>query len=145
MELFVCFVDFLYIPEWKPLCRSSSDLIFLAELYAMGERFLAQEFQRAVFYSFIAKMEEYLLEKAELCRLLLVACNGITERSTPTDDPMREYIFWLGASRLSDLHKSDDFRALLQEHRNLAESLRLRAGNGTASKPRNPFTSQGKR
>jgi len=58
---------------------------------------------------------------------------------------MRDYLFWLGASRLSYLQKSDEFRALLQEHRTLAESLCFRAGNGTAIKPRNPFALKGNR
>ena len=115
-DTFSHFVDFLYIPGWKLTCNNSFDLIYLSELYAMGERLTAQDFQDAILCVFIDKIQANPLETGELCRLLRVACCDITERLNPRDDPMRDHIFWLAALRLSKLQQSEEFRQVLCEH-----------------------------
>lgn len=138
-DTFSHFVDFLYIPGWKPTCDNSSDLIYLSGLYAMGERLVAQDFQDAILRVFIDKIRAYSLETGELCRLLTIACRDITECLQPRDDPMRDHIFWLAASRLSNLQHSEEFRQALYEQDELGKQLCLRAGNGTTTMPPDPF------
>jgi len=107
----------------------------------MGERLLAQGFQDSVLRIFIDNITRYTLDSSELCRLLTAACNNITERLYPNDDPMREHIFWLAALELSNLQKSEDFRELLITQVELGRQLSLRAGNGTSIRPSNQFNS----
>jgi hypothetical protein len=136
-DLFSHFIDFLYMSEWKPICKSSSDLTHLPELYAMGERLLAHDFQDSVLRTFIDNVKTYTLETSQLCQLLTTACNDITERQYPKDDPMREHIFWLAASNLTRLQTSQEFQQLLIIQAELGRQLSLRAGNGTSAMPSN--------
>jgi hypothetical protein len=55
--LFYNFVNFLYIPDWKPSCNNGGDLILLSDLYALGEHLVAERFQEVVLRTFIGKYE----------------------------------------------------------------------------------------
>jgi hypothetical protein len=142
-DLFSRFVDFLYMPGWKPTCESGSDLLYLLDLYAMGERFLAREFQGSVLRIFIDNITKYQLENSQLCQLLRAACDTITERQHPKDDAMREHIFWLAAKNLTNLQRSEDFRELLVDRAEIGRHLTMKAGNGTNDKPPDPFDDDG--
>lgn len=135
LGLFAEFIDFLYIPDWKPACESSDDLVYLSEIYAMGERLLADKFQASILRVFHEKLTTWRLETSQFCRLLTVACSSITERPYPNDDPMRQCAFWLAASNMTRLQPSEEFQALLITEIDLGRQLSLRAGNGTNSQP----------
>jgi hypothetical protein len=103
----------------------------------MGERLLAHDFQESILRIFTDNITMYTWEASQLCQLLTAACNKITERRCPRDDPMRENIFWLAASNLTKLQKSDEFQDLLITQVDLGKQLLLRAGNGTSPRPSN--------
>jgi hypothetical protein len=142
-DLFSHFVNFLYMPGWKPNCGSSSDLLYLLDLYAMGERLIAREFQGSVLRIFIDNITKYQLENSQLCQLLKAACDTITERQNPKDDAMREHVFWLAAKNLTNLQGFEDFRQLLIDQVDIGRHLAMRAGNGTSNKPPDPFDADG--
>ena len=127
---FVHFAMFIYDSHqapWKP--PSTLDVCSIAKLYAMGERLIAEDFQKTVLASFIKRREKQQITTVRLCELLSVACNQITARPHPNDDPMRVKIFDLAASRLSDLQKLDNFRQMLDDYDDLAKELCVRARN----------------
>ncbi|KIW00340.1 uncharacterized protein PV09_08053 [Verruconis gallopava] len=118
------FLEFLYIPGWKP----PKDIILLARLYAMGERFSAARFQKVILDQFGAFLKEWAprhIRIGDICALLEIACNDIMEHPYLNDDPIRKYVFWLAAARLSELHKSNDFQWLLCDNDELAKELCL--------------------
>lgn len=135
-ENFAHFVDFLYKPNWEP---NDDSRIQLAELYALGERLVAQTFQDIILRAFRKNLQHFPLTSVQLCQLAGVACGKITERFHPRDDPMRDVIFWLVSRRISELQKAEEFRQVLVEHGELGTQLILRAGNGTEQMPEDPF------
>lgn len=132
---FAHFVDFLYKPNWQP---SDASKIQLAELYALGERLVAQEFQNIILRAFREDLLLQPMTSPQLCQLAGVACGQITERFHPRDDPMRDVIFWLVSRRVLQVQKTDEFRQALMEHGELGTQLILRAGNGTEQMPEDP-------
>lgn len=135
-EHFSQFVDFLYKPNWEP---TDASRIQLAELYALGERLVAQKFQDITLRAFREGLQHFSMTSAELCQLSGVACGKITERFHPRDDPMRDVIFWFVSTRISELQKTEEIRQVLMEHGELGTQLILRAGNGTEQMPEDPF------
>ena len=75
----------------------------------------AENFQDSILRVFINKIQTYNLEKSQLCQLLGIACNDITEYKSPTDDPMYQHIFWLAACRLAELQHFDEFHEMLDQ------------------------------
>jgi hypothetical protein len=104
-EIFVKFLQRKAIARKKfsltlaPFQYDVQFLIRLAKLYTTGERYLLPEFRRAVYDQFIEWQEDYETTVEELCELMVVASREITAR-TPSDDPMRQAIFCLGAKNL---------------------------------------------
>ena len=133
VNCFVHFASYLYQSPnaiWKPTYDKDSKIMkpcMLAAIYAMGERLLANDFQRIILRTFTKHNDLLHLGIADLCTL----CNEITARPHP-DDPMRALIFELAASKLSGLQNNDTFRQMLKVEDGLAEELCLRAGNGPA-------------
>ena len=134
---FALFVEFLYRPDWQLSRESGSDLVLLAKLYAMGERFMAERFQDVVLDAFnaIARIDVHYIAIDVISALLNIACNEITERPYPHDDAMREHIFWVTSYRLLDLRQAADFHTILDANEGLAKQLLLRAGAVQSSPP----------
>lgn len=144
---FTQFVNFLYQPNWEPTCTETSDMIYLAEDYALGERLVAQSFQDIILRTFrknIPNIQRWGISHAQLCALLKIACSSITEREHPRDDPMRDVILWLIMSRLTELQKTEEFMQVLTEHWELGTQLLMRAGNGNNQMPPDPFVAREK-
>jgi hypothetical protein len=141
---FCSFVEFLYKPDWQPLCQDGSDAVQLARLYAMGERFLAQGFQDTILRPFRAYMNKHpdSIKDDHVCTLLDIACSELVERPPPNDNPIRNHIFWLAALRLSDLQKDEVFQTLLYDHLELGRQLCLRAGNASMRMARQAVRAQ---
>jgi len=139
---FAQFVDYLYKPKWEPTCKLASDLVYLAELYAMGERLVAQAFQDIVLRTFRNNITRITLPQAELLTLLGIACGNITERFHPRDDPMRDVILWFVSTRLTELRAAEGFLQILTECRELGTQLILRAGNASTQMPSDPFVAR---
>jgi hypothetical protein len=136
---FAQFVDFLYKPNWEPTCADASDMVYLAEIYALGERLVAQEFQDVILRTFRNNIRNWTLSHIQLCQILGIACSSITERLRPRDDPMREVIFWLVITRLTELQKTKEFLQVLVDYRELGTQLIVRAGNSNTKMPSDPF------
>jgi hypothetical protein len=139
---FAHFVDFLYKPGWRPVCKEASDLVYLVEIYALGERLVAQEFQDTILRIFRDNARNWGFTHVQLCQILGIACSSITERLHPRDDPMRDVIFWLVTTRLTELQKTEEFLEVLTEYPELGTQLILRAGNGNTSMPSDPFVAR---
>jgi hypothetical protein len=138
------FVDYLYTPKWEP---KQLEPLLLVLMYAMGERLVAKGFQDTIHRVFNEQVSsarysgDGAVDQKMICHLLRVACQQITERE-PEDDPMREDIFRLAASKLTWLQGAPEFRELLCHFPELGMQLALRAGNGPmfSSKNRNKKT-----
>jgi hypothetical protein len=135
-------VDYLYKPKWEPTCKLAPDLVYLAELYAMGERLVAQAFQDIILRTFRNNINRITMPQTELFTLLGIACGSITERLHPRDDPMRDVILWLVSTRLTELRVTEEFSQILTEYRELGKQLILRAGNTNAQMPSDPFVAR---
>ncbi|KAF2104753.1 hypothetical protein NA57DRAFT_70960 [Rhizodiscina lignyota] len=143
--LFAHFVKYLYSEkpcEALPTVQNGhvSTYVLLARLYAMGERLWAPKFKDAILRNFTATFDvNTAIPEHDLCELLKIACEEITER-VPEDDEMRRNIFWFASCRLTNLQRYPDFtEVMLETYPELGRQLALRAGNPAyAAQPPRP-------
>ena len=127
---FMSFVAYLY-GRFVPPVNDAIHMIRLAELYAMAERFMADGFAKTLEDAFISKYTVVQYTSQQVYDLLHIAYDFITQRNP--EDPIRDCIFHLAASKLTTLRLFDPFRNLLYYDPELAVEICLRVG-GTPDK-----------
>jgi hypothetical protein len=135
VQLFGYFVAYLYRGGWlyDTTIKHVSDFIVLANLYSLGERLVASKFQSQILHKFASQISRHDLADSEVCNLLEIACESITERVL--EDPLCNHIFWYAARRLSQLQKYQRFQRQLIEFKDLGRHLCMRASNSQVSQP----------
>lgn len=132
IELFGCFVEYLYRDDWADTegTTNHEDYVRLARLYSIGERLGAERFQKSVLRKFLANLIGKVSASSQTtCELLEVVCTELQER-TP-EDPLREFVFGYAARRLSSLKTCEAFQRMLVDIPELGRYLCLRAGDGS--------------
>jgi len=116
-DLFDFFVEYLYRGSSilsQPL-KHASQFVSLAKLYALGDRFEAENFQTACLSRYMENFNNPDLPSEEnICDLLVIAAQELPERTA--EDPLTEHIFWYAATRLTDLQKVDLFCQVLCDY-----------------------------
>ena len=140
-ELFGYFIGYLYGQAAAiPPVTHNTQYAILARLYALGERQLANNFQKEVFHVFSENLFNgfTMLSDHEVCELLVIAETELAEREE--EDPLRKQILWYASrTNVHDRVKHyDGFKQLLKKFPAIGMAIKSRPILSLPIKPAKP-------